>query len=844
MMRGFRLSGRLSFASIAALPLLGLMMGLGVLASQSVSPASITDPVETRIAALIGQMTLEEKVSLLGGTGFDTKPIPRLGIPSIAMTDGPIGVRNGPNTAFPAGIAMGASFNPDLVREVAKAIADETRSIGKNMLLGPCVNINRHPFGGRNFESYGEDPFLSSVLAANYVRGIQGQNVLASVKHFAVNDQEHERLTVDVRVDARTLFEIHLPAFKAAVDAGSWSVMSAYNKVNGYYAAENDILLNRILKGMWQFQGFVVSDWGGTHSTVESANNGLDLEMPTGEYFGDRLLAAVRNGQVSESVINDKVRRLLRAMFAIGLIDPSLAPTLPPPVKANTPEHKAVARRVAQESTVLLKNQGALPLDESRIRTIAVLGPNSDATKTAGGGSSQVDPDPASVVTPLQGLRNRLGNRIRHVRAMSFPSFTPIPGTHMRTSLTGGEEGLKAEYFANIQLSGTPFMTRTETFLDYQFHNHNDARLKRDFSVRWTGYVRSPYDGVQKILTYSDDGVRLFIDDKEVVSRWETHPAQVDEASIQMKAGQWYKVRLEYWQGEGDASLSLGWYPPYDQSFSEAIEAARGADAAVIFAGLGDYMEGEGYDRPRFDFPHGQTDLIKAVARVNPNTIVVLASGNPLPMSEWMNDVNSIVQVWYPGQEGGNAIADVLLGRVNPSGKLPVTFLKRWEDSPAYGTYPGANGRMEYDEGIFVGYRGFDAKRIEPVYPFGYGLSYTTFGFSDIRLNVEDPSVQSAKVAVEFTLTNTGKRAGAEVAQVYVSEMAPTVARPPQELKGFKKVYLQPGESQRVRIELDRAAFAYFDTGVMKWVVNPGQFLVRVGSSSRSHKLHGTIELR
>ena len=843
-MRGFRLSGRISFASIAALPLLGLMLGLGVLASQSVSPASITDPVETRIAALIGQMTLEEKVSLLGGTGFDTKPIPRLGIPSISMTDGPIGVRNGPNTAFPAGIAMGASFDPELVRDVAKAIADETRAIGKNMLLGPCVNINRHPFGGRNFESYGEDPFLSSTLAASYVRGIQGQNVLASVKHFAVNDQEHERLTVDVRVDARTLFEIHLPAFKSAVDAGSWSVMSAYNKVNGYYAAENDILLNRVLKGMWGFKGFVVSDWGGTHSTVESANNGLDLEMPTGEYFGDRLLAAVRNGQVSESVINDKVRRLLRAMFAVGLIDPSLAPKLPAPVKANSPEHKALARRVAQESAVLLKNEGALPLDENRIRTIAVLGPNSDATKTAGGGSSQVDPDPASVVTPLQGLRNRLGNRIRHVRAMGFPSFTPIPGTHLRTDLTTGEEGLKAEYFANTHLHGTPMFTRTETLLDYQYNKHNDARLKREFSVRWTGYVRSPYDGVQKLLTYSDDGVRLFIDDKEVISNWEAHSAVVDEVEISMKAGQWYKIRLEYWQGDGEASLSLGWYPPYDASFREAIEAARGADAAVIFAGLGDYMEGEGYDRPRFDFPRGQAGLIKAVARVNPNTIVVLASGNPLPMGEWMNDAKAIVQVWYPGQEGGNAIADVLLGRVNPSGKLPVTFLKRWEDSPAYGTYPGSNGRMEYEEGIFVGYRGFDARRIAPQFPFGYGLSYTTFGFASLNVTAEDPSVQNAKVAVEFTLTNTGARAGAEVAQVYVSEMSPTLARPPQELKGFQKVFLQPGESKRVRIELDRQAFAYFDTGVMKWVVNPGHFLVRVGSSSRDHKLQGTVELR
>lgn len=806
-------------------------------------PDEISPAIESRIDYLIGQMTLDEKISLLAGTGFDTVAIARLGIPSIRMTDGPLGVRWEKATAFPAGIAMGATFDPTLIEDVGVAIADEARVRGRNMLLGPCINISRHPFGGRNFESFGEDPLLTGRLGASYIKGIQSRNVLPSVKHFAANDQEYERMTIDAHVDLRTLFEIYLPPFKDAVDAGAWNFMAAYNRINGFYATENDFLQNTVLKNLWGFKGFIVSDWGATHSTVESALRGLDLEMPTPEFFGPKLKAAVIAGQVSVIVIDDKLRRILRAMFAVGLIDPALVSPAPKALGPESREHQRLAMRVAEEGTVLLKNDsGLLPL--KNLKTLAVIGPNANRARTGGGGSSHVTP--FRVSTPLQGLTKRL-ERIAKVRfaagMVTSGEMTIIPSRDLRPAHGSPAHGLRAEFFSNPNLQGQPVLSRVDTALDFDIDREDGLPVSENFSVRWSGEIHAPENGEYTISTSSDDGIRVLIDGHELISDWHAHVATVNSAKVTLTGHTWHSIVIEYFNAEGSATARLGWILPHVDPLSEAVELARTSDAAVIFAGLGEEIESEGLDRTSMDLPAGQAELIRAVASANPNTTVVLNSGNPVSMSSWIGEVKALLQAWYPGQEGGFALADILLGNINPSGKLPVSFLKRWEDSPAYGNYPGTNGVVDYKEGIFVGYRHYDRAGTDVEFPFGFGLSYTTFAYSGLKLQARNAVVTAPDVRVEFDVRNGGGRIGAEVAQIYVSENSPSVPRPLRELKGFTKMRLEPGETKHVTLDLDARAFQYFDESLMVWRVNPGRFTIHVGSSSRDLKMSETVDL-
>ena len=825
--------------------------------AQALLPQQITPAMEKNIDGLISKMTLEEKVQMLGGRDeMNTVAIPRLGIPSIMMNDGPLGVRLEnpviPMTAFPAGIAMGATFDPDLVGQVSAAIADETRVAGHNMLLGPCVNISRHPFGGRNFESFGEDPYLTSQLAVSYINGVQGQGVLASVKHFALNEQEYERMTVDVHADVRTMFEIHFPAFKAAVDTGSWTVMASYNRVNGHYASENEFNLKTVLKDLWQFKGLVVSDWGATHSTVEAAKNGLDLEMPSGAFFDTKLVAAVRAGQVHESVINDKVHRILRAMYAIGLIDPAAVKPLPPPKGAGSPEHHALALKLAEESAVLLKNDGGvLPLSTTSASgsgaplRVVVIGPHAASLHTGGGGSSQVDV--AGAKSPLDAMTERFGKSIQltYAQGTVLPNeLDLIPSLNLRPTLGSSDEGLTGEYFDNQDLMGQPIITRVDKTVNFDGAKFANSHLKDHFSIRWTGYVSSPATGRFRLETVSDDGVRLYFDGTQVISNWNNHGRTVDDTEVDMVAGKWYPVRLEYYQATGGAEVAFRWSASQLDLLNEAVKAAKAADVAVVFAGLSNQVESEAQDRTEMNLPLGQDELIKAVALANPNTVVVMTGGNPVMMDAWLPFVKGLLQVWYPGQEGGYAIADLLFGRVNPSGKLPVTFLKRWEDSAAYGNYPGKNGEVDYAEGIFIGYRHFDAHGIVPEFPFGFGLSYTKFALADLDTKVLNSNAKSATVEVSIKVTNVGSMAGAEVPQVYVGELNPIVPRPPKEFKAFKKLMLQPGESRVVKFTLNADAFSYFDVPSMTWKVNPGKFRVSVGTSSRDLPLNQEVSFQ
>ncbi len=669
-------------------------------------PLDLSSTTEPKLDALIARMTLEEKIQMVHGEhrrGFIgyVPAIPRLGIPELALTDGPAGVRHGPGTAFPAPVAMAATWDRALAEQYGSAMGAECLAKGQNILLAPMVNIVRVPEGGRNFETFGEDPYLTAQIATADIKGIQSQGVIAEVKHYAANNQEKQRLTVSAEVDERTLREIYLPAFEAAVkEAKVGSVMAAYNKVNGTYSSENSYLLKDILKDEWGFDGFVVSDWGATHSTIGAANNGLDMEMPNGEFFGEKLLAAVKSGQVSVATIDDKVRRILRVVMRFGFFE------RPAAIGAIDYDAQAqVARRVAQAGVVLLKNEGnLLPLDSTRFKTIAVIGPYADRATSGGGGSARIAP--LDTVSPLGAITRRIG-KTATVRFLKF-----VPGSDLARS---------------------------------------------DPATNSTGLL------------------------------------------------------------------------------ADAVQLAKSCDLAIVFARD---FETEGSDRASIELPEEQDQLIKGVVGANKQTIVVLNTGCMVLMNKWVGDVPAIVQGWYPGQDDGNVIADVLFGNVNPSGKLPITFPKARQDVAVSTTeqYPGAGGIGRYSEGVFVGYRHFDKHNLEPQFPFGHGLSYTTFEYSNIRLS-RSRIKAGEPLTVEVQLKNTGRRQGAEVVQFYIQDVQASVERPIKELKGFEKVMLKPGQSKVVKAEFNERSFAFYDTNRKKWIVEPGQFKVLIGSSSRDIRL-------
>ncbi|MGH9881177.1 MAG: beta-glucosidase family protein [Pyrinomonadaceae bacterium] len=681
-----------------------------------------TKPLEQRVDDLLPRLTLDEKLSLVhADSKFTTVAIPRLGIPRRWLSDGPHGVREdvGPDTWKPVGrtddfaswmpalIGLSSSFNPALSRAYGDVIGEEALKRDKQIMLGPGVNIMRTPLNGRNFEYFGEDPFLTSRMAVSYIRGVQSHEVASCIKHFAANNQEWERRSINVVMDERALREIYLPAFKAAVQEGEvWAVMGAYNKFRGEHACHNDYLLNKVLKDEWGFKGLVVSDWNGTHDTREAVMNGLDLEMGTDKPYENFYLAGpfregLGKGEFQMSVLDDKVRRNLRQMIAIGALNGR------GPGAINTKEHQETARRVAEEGMVLLKNEGnTLPLDDAKIKSVAVIGENAVQLQAYGGGSARIKT--FYEITPLEGILRRAGQRV------------------------------------NVTYS--------------------------------TGY-----------------------------------------------------------RAERDPDL-LG----------RSVRAASQADVAIIVGGLNHsrYFDSEGVDRKDMKLPYEQDELIQRVVEANPRTIVVFLGGGPMEMGPWLTKVPAVMLAWYPGMEGGNALARVLFGDVNPSGKLPCTFPKRLEDSPAHalGAYPGKNGQEEYVEGLLVGYRWFDTKKIEPLFPFGYGLSYTSFKYSSLKLT-EGKDLKGPVAVAEFEVANTGSRDGGEVAQLYVHQEHPGLPRPVKELKGFLKVFLKPGEKQTVSIPLERSAFAYYDPDKKGWVAEKGEFTILIGSSSRDIRLEGKFRL-
>ena len=726
------------------------VIACGLFLNAAAASSQVTDKekvqMEKRIEKLIKKMTLEEKVGLLhGNSKFYVAGVERLGIPEWSLSDGPHGVRaeinrhdwayagwtNDSASYFPTGTAFAAAWNPELAYRRGEVLGEEARWRKKDVLLGPGVNIIRSPLCGRNFEYMSEDPYMNSVLAVAYIKGLQSRDVACSVKHFAVNNQETNRTTVDVECSERALREIYLPAFKAAVqEGGALTVMAAYNKFRGEFCAENNYLVRKILRNEWGFDGVYVTDWGAAHSTVPSMEAGLDLEMGTlidkyeDWYYANPLIEAVKSGKIPMSLVDEKVGDVLRVMIKTNVLDPKKRFG---PGSMNTKEHQQATYDAAAEAIVLLKNQNnLLPLDFSSIKSLAVIGDNATRKHSNGGLSSEIKA--VYEVTPLEALRAKWGDKV-HIRfAQGYEKLS--------TFVEGSNNG---------QSSGT-FSSKTQ---------ESDALLK------------------------------------------------------------------------------------------EAVEVARTSDVALLVCGLNHDYDTESFDRLNMDIPYGQVELIQEVVKANPRTIVVMIAGSPLNMAAVDICSPAIVWAWFNGMEGGNALVDVLSGKVNPSGKMPFTTPVSLDQSPAHalGNFPGRDLKVNYEEDILVGYRWFDTKGLPVVYPFGYGLSYTTFNYSNLNTDKKTYD-QADTIQATFTLTNTGDREGAEVAQLYVSDPVCSVMRPVKELKGFKKVFLKPGESRRITLDIPVSSLAFYSEAQSQFVVEPGEFILQLGASASDIKQRISVEVK
>jgi beta-glucosidase len=817
------------------------------------------DIEEQQIDELLGKLTLREKVALLSGAdAWRTVPIERLGLPALTVSDGPHGVRanrveagriSGLSTAFPTGVSMAASWNTDLIERVGASLGQETHALGCDVLLGPCVNIVRHPLAGRNFEAYSEDPFLAGRIGTAWVKGVQSEGVGASLKHFACNNQEIERGRGNSIVDERTLREIYLSQFETVVkEADPWTVMCSYNRINGAYASQNHHLMKEILKGEWGYRGAVISDWGANHTITESVQGGLDLEMPgPAKYYGNLLAEAVQNWQIDVADVDDAARRMLRMIMRSGRINGTVdAGSL------NTPAHQGLARELAEEAITLLKNDGGLlPITPGQVRTIAVIGPNAASAPISGGGSSQVEPPARSM--PLEALQTGLNGRAEIRYEQGCDNLVDLPLLRMDQLTSGDAHGFKGEYFAQAALDGKPDVTRIDTLADYWWYGSGPAEgisIER-FAARWTGTLTVPETGLYTLKLTNMASANLSLDGKVLIDHMRSVEAMAEQlsvsgtAQVELSAGQAYalKVELVKTSGENMANVRLQmartYRPGEDDRQARAVALAKQSDVVIFFGGMPEGYESEGADRPNIELPGGQNELIHALVQANPRTIVVLNAGAPVALP-WLAEVPAVLEAYYPGMLGGQAIANVLLGAVNPSGKLPVTFPQRLEDTPAFNNYPGAKDVL-YGEGLFVGYRHYDQRDIAPLFPFGHGLSYTTFEYAD--LHTPQQAKAGETVRVSLSVKNSGTRAGKEVVQLYVRDVQSSLPRPPKELKAFVKVSLAPGETQTVQFELDARAFAFYDPSRKQWVVEPGEFELLAGSSSRDIRTRATLKL-
>ena len=811
------------------------------------APAQDNSAIDRRVEAMIAKLTLEQKIDLLGGEdGMFIKAQPAIGLPRLKMSDGPMGVRTwGPSTGYAAGIGLAASWDTALAKRVGTGLGQDARSRGVSFLLGPAVNIYRAPMNGRNFEYMGEDPYLAGRIAAAYIQGVQSQGVIATVKHFAANNSEFARHNSNSIVDERTLREIYFPAFEAAVKEGhAGAVMDSYNFLNGEHATQNSFLNNQVLKKEWGFRGILMSDWVATYDGVAAANGGLDLEMPNGQFMNrESLIPAVREGKVSAATIDDKVRRILRTALEFDLIDRDQTGL---DISSYSQHSRATALESAQKSAVLLKNEGnLLPLDAHKLHRIAVIGPNAwPAVVTAGGSADVTAFSPVSILTGLSDALAASNVTVTYNRGLK--KLEDVFGDSVfSTDAEGKQTGLKQEDFASGDFTAAPDRVSTVSGVN-GFGPWREGPPPAIKGVRWTGYYIPKKSGKQRFILagMGRDDYKFYLNNSLVLE--ESSPeGQVPHAvDADLPVGQPVAIRLEYKPVIDGLTLGFGATAVEDLLDPQAAKLAARADVVVLCAGFSPQTEGEGQDRT-WQLPTGQDELIKAVLNANPRTIVLVTSGGGVDANQWIERTPAFLQTWYAGSEGGRAVAQILLGEVNPGGKLPISYERHLEDNPTFKYYYAIPGTKDihYDEGIFVGYRHYDRSETKPLFPFGFGLSYTTFAFNNLSVT---PAEANAKgpVTVSFDVRNTGARAGAEVAQVYVGDPSASVARPAKELKGFVRVELKPGETERVSVVLDQRALAYWDVTSKSWKVDPGKFTVYVGDSSVNLPLQADFTVR
>lgn len=814
-----------------------------------------------RVRELVKQMTVEEKIDVLE-SDFFYRGCERLGIPRVETADGPSGIASwglkGRATAFPCPLSLAASWNRGLAHYIGSLYAKEWRARGIDVFYGPGVNIYRSSKDSRNFEYMGEDPYLASEMAVPLIKGIQQGGVIATVKHFAANDQEFDRYKISSEVDERTLHEIYFPPFKAAIQrADVKAVMMGYNLVNGVYCAQNKYLMKDILRDSWGFQGTIMSDWGATHATYESVEAGLDMELGTFDYLNkDKLLPLIKAGKIKESQIDSMVTHIFLPCFELGIFDRKTAKDTSIPTYNE--EANNAAYQEACEGIILLKNErNLLPL--SSPKTVAVIGPNANpyivddntydvkGVSYGGGGSSKVNP--WYVVSDMEGIRRAFPNTriLYHEGVSNAYKRSLFKRSAFKTQ--EGRRGLAGAYYMldeqNSEKMPKPSIQRIDAAINFNWaEGASDVKaLGKNYKAQWDGTITPEKDDSVIFFVDAQGAYRLTIDNKVVID--ESHSQTFANRYVKMAAKKNEKksVRLEYWnQNSNPAEIRLGWDYASSIDISEALKIASEADYVVFCGGLDASLEFEGTDR-QFELPYGQDELINSLAKVNPNIIVALHGGGGLRMTPWIGKVAAVVHLLYPGQEGGTAFGDILAGKVNPSAKLPFTIEKEWKDSPAYGNYDETRKerKVYYREDLFVGYRGYEQQGTKPLFPFGHGLSYTTFDYSNLKIQVADKKKGCVKITMD--ITNTGQREGTEVVELYVHDVKSKLKRPYKELKNFEKVFLKPGETKSVEMNLQKEAFEYYNPTLHKWVLEPGVFDILVGASSENIKLKGSIRL-
>ncbi|KAF9448233.1 glycoside hydrolase family 3 protein [Macrolepiota fuliginosa MF-IS2] len=834
------------------------------------------------IESVLTKLTVADKVKLLSGLGWwNTEPIPRAGVPSIKLSDGPNGIRgsyffNGtPSSCFPCSTGLGSSFDVELARRVGEALGDEARAKGVHVLLAPTVNTQRSPLGGRGFESFAEDPHLNGTIAAAYINGLQSKGISATIKHFVANDQEYQRFSISSEVSERALREIYLKPFQIAIkNANPWAVMSAYNRVNGLHVSEDKRLLDDVLRKEWGFKGMIMSDWIGVYSTAESIKAGLDLEMPGPSVMRGR---ALERALAAEKVF---VRDLdVRVRKVLGLVKKGIESGVPFDVGegfVDTPEQRQILREAARDAIVLLKNDKKLLPLSNQYKKIAVIGPNAAIAMTSGGGSARLLSTYAT--SPLEGIQaaaKEIGAEVTYTIGATTHKYLHLLNPYIH--LSSGGPGALMEFWNDMPskdfMSTTPDLpaplsdptwTTTTKSTDCFLMDNIDEKVNYVCWIKYSTKFVPNEDGDWEFSLNVAGRANLFFDNKLLIDL-STNPEQGDSffgigtvdlraVAPALKAGQDYnlEIRLENAEFAERGSpfkswggIRIGGFRKIEPEveLKHAVEIASDADVVVLVVGLNHDLESEGFDRPHMDLP-GLTDtLVSEIFKANPNTIVVNQTGTPVTMP-WISEASTLVQAFFGGNELGNALADILFGKVNPSGKLPLTFPQRLEDSPAYPSYGDKgqeHGKILYNEGIFVGYRSYEIRKLAPLFPFGFGLSYTTFKYSDLKTSSIS---EEGKFSVTFTITNTGHINGREIAQVYISDTQASLPRPVKELKAFTKVTLAPGEGKSVTLDLDKEALGFYDDRAAQWIAEKGTFTVHVAASSSDLRLEGSIELR